>query len=371
VADTPDGIVREFRVSLRTRTRLALRAWLARWTGAERGRLWRRNYHGQFENYFAENAYEFGEYVSHKAIVGALRNALQALATRGDGPPCVVLRGVFPRRWSPFGFSADFSPATVERRPFGSKALPPRHAKGFINKGRFDIVAAAIIDAAGSELRKKSAPDHAVRQDYITDCDSEAHAFHEGHDLWLRFRQATPEFAPDDPRPDKVAANLVVIGCVENVIKDPLYVLPVADILSTLDHDTLFELRKKQFDFVDGWAADLSELSPHRKSIVSGGGDDPKSWYLSFDPNRVVIRSDKTPQEGLRAVAKLLDAINRIGQRTAPVLLRRGDALIVNNYRTLTRRKERSRFVFTWPWPPVRWLRVYYGFPRELTRREI
>ena len=353
-------------VPVRTQWRLAVRAWRARWSAAEEWRFWPRNYHGEFDRYFAENAYEFGEFVAHRAINGDLGRSLRRLTEDHEGEPWLWLRGALPHCVVPFRLAADFSRA-AQSHPVSPKNVDSLvgRSRAFIRNGRFDITAAAIVAAAAAELRKKNATDQRVRQDYLTDCDSETCTFREGRDLWLRFRQATPEFVPDDVRPDKVAAGILLVACVENTIRDPVYVLRAADVLRELDADTLCELRKKQFEFVDGWALDMSEVNRHHKSIVGGGGDDPRRWWLSFDANRIAIRSDKTSESGLRAVGRLMQQIERIGRTAAPITLRRGDALVINNYRAFLRRKERDHFVLTWPWPAIRWLRVYYGFPKE------
>jgi hypothetical protein len=355
-------VVRRVRVS--ERMRMAVRAWRARWTGAEEGRMTHRNYHGDFRRYFTENASEFGVFVANGAIDGELRAALQAFGAGTSKEPALLLRRAFPRRLLPVGFSARFSRSPGRAKTALAKP-EPHHPRAYIRKGRFDIVAAALIAAAGAELRQKNKTDLKVWQDFITDADSEITRFRECRDLWQRFRQATPEFAPDDVRPENVAASIVLIACVENTIDDPVYVLSAADVLKGLDQETLSELRKKQFEFVDGWASDLSEVNRNLKRIVGGDADSAEAWWLSFDPNRIICQSDKTSPEGRKAVGRLMQEIERASARAAPIVLRRGDALLVNNYRALVRRKERARFVITWPWPAIRWLRVYYGFPME------
>lgn len=351
-------------VRMPQRMRLAMRAWRARWTGAEEGRMTRRNYHGDFRKYFTENASDFGSFVANGAIDGELLATLRAFGAGTSKEPALLLQRAFPRRLLPLGFSARF-PWRQGHAKTGMPETEPRKPRAYLRKGCFDIVAAAIIAAAGAELRQKNKTDPKVWQDFITDADSEITRFRECRDLWQRYRQATPEFAPDDVRPEKVAASIVLIACVENTIADPIYVLPVADVLKELDPETLSELRKKQFEFVDGWAPDLSAVNLNQKRIVGGEGDRPERWWLSFDPNRIICQSDKTSPEGRKAVGRLMAQIERAGQGAVPVVLRRGDALLVNNYRALVRRKERDRFVITWPWPALRWLRVYYGFPLE------
>jgi hypothetical protein len=352
------------RVHAVRRMRLAVRSWHARWTGAEEGRVWRRNYSGGFARYFTENACDFGDFVANGAIDGALGRALEELGKGATREPYLVLRRAFPRRLLPIGFTARFSPPSG-RRTLAPADREPQRLRAFIRKGRFDIVAAALIAAAGAELRKKNQTDPQVFQDFFTDADGAITRFRETRDMWQRFRQATPEFAPDDERPEQISARILLIACAENTIEDPIYVLPAARVLAGLDADTLNALREKQFEFVDGWTWDMTVLRGNRKRIVGGAGDNPENWWLSFDPNRINERFESTSPAGLQAVGRLMQQIDRVSKDATPIVLRRGDAVIIDNYRALVRRKERDWYAITWPWPPVRWLRVYYGFPRS------
>ena len=66
-------------------------------------------------------------------------------------------------------------------------------------------------------------------------------------------------------------------------------------------------------------------------------------------------------------------SIQQIAATSArPIVLRRGDALLVDNYRALTRRQEHGyAYIVFKPFmrkrrrPPIRWLRTYYGFPKK------
>jgi hypothetical protein len=343
---------------------LALRSWRAKWTGAEHGRILPRRWHGHYTKYFVENAPHFGEYVADSAIGGRLRRALENLGSGTGANPALLIRGIFPRPLSGFALPARLaSPRNLPLGGYGAKEIAFSHPKGFLRSGRIDVAAAALLSAAGAELRQKNPTDRRVWQDFVTDVHNETYMFHESRDLWQRFRQATPEFAPDDVRKEKVSANILLIACVENTIKDPIYILSVADVLSGLDEATIGELRKKQFEFVDGWTWDLAEINRNLKSIVGGPKDDPRKMWLSFDPNRIDSQSDKTLPEGRKAVGRLMERIHDVGSKAKPVVLKRGDVLMVNNQHAMVRRKERTRFVFTWFMPALRWLRVYYGFP--------
>ena len=102
----------------------------------------------------------------------------------------------------------------------------------------------------------------------------------------------------------------------------------------------------------------------NNKSILHRGTD-----WLSFDPNRMCPANIDTIHNSV--MGALLQSIQKVATTSArKIVLRRGDALIVDNYRALTRRQEHGypSFVVN-PWmrsrPPIRWLRVYYGFPRS------
>ena len=364
------------KVSVRERLKLKRWAWFARRTGAEDTALhpmfiWPRSYkryQSGFGGYFDEHAAEFGDYISHKAISGRIRKRLEAFST-GSGEPFLIIRRVFSRRYPQRSLtrSLEDDPSYPTRKIAGEEAADLMEIR------RYDRVAAALIAGAGAELRQKQPTQH-VYHDFITAGATEKNQFADGGDMHLRYRTATPEQPPARSGGAGKAARIVLFACVENPIADPIYLIRADEVVSKLSPEHKKLLRESTFLFFDNWVS--AEVRRYRttdgKHILYDGNSETDPW-LSFDPNRFDPTFSKTTAPDLVAVGALMASIQQIAATSArPIVLRRGDALLVDNYRALTRRQEHGyAYIVFKPFmrkrrrPPIRWLRTYYGFPKK------
>ena len=360
-----------FRFSFWLRSQLRYEAWRAKQTGAEARWLWwlwpkkydrkgvksvrepgraSRRPHG-FEEYFTNNAPLFGDtiYESIKPRISSfLTQRLEGLID-SRGEPFLVIRGIFSRRF----LQASLTKKRKDDREKAEALLEKDH-----------LVASALIAATKTELRRKL-DTHTPYRDYITEVSAEINQFDDRPDMHLRYRTATPELPPATAGLN-TAARIIVFACIENPIADPIYLIRADEVINEMPAEKRNLLYEPNFDIFDRWTPDI-RMQPgpgNNKSILHRGTD-----WLSFDPNRMCPANIDTIYNSV--MGALLQSIQKVATTSArKIVLRRGDALIVDNYRALTRRQEHGypSFVVN-PWmrsrPPIRWLRVYYGFPRS------
>jgi hypothetical protein len=87
-----------------------------------------------------------------------------------------------------------------------------------------------------------------------------------------------------------------------------------------------------------------------------------------FDPNRINMQFPSMTFADRAAVGVLRDKIKQASVGAVEILLERGDALIIDNYRAMVARLEAHHgHAAPWLWrkPPVRWIRLYAGFRRQ------
>jgi hypothetical protein len=357
-----------FKFSLWLRTQLRYEAWRAKQTGAQSRLLWwllpmkydRRSAQGPdpasrrlngFEEYFANNASLFGDsiYDGIKPRISSLLAERLGSLINSDGEPFLIIRGVFSRR---------FLQASLTRIQKDN----PEKAEALLEKDH--LVAAALIAATKTSLRRKLDA-HTPYRDYFTEVSAEINQFDDRPDMHLRYRTASPELPPA-PAGLNTAARIIVFACIENPIADPIYLIRADEVIRAMPAEKRDLLYQPDFDIFDRWTRDI-RMQPgpgDNKSILHRGTD-----WLSFDPNRVCPANIDAIHNS--AIGALLESIRTVAAKSArKIVLRRGDALIVDNYRALTRRQEHgyASFVVKSLWmrgPPIRWLRAYYGFPRS------
>jgi hypothetical protein len=373
--DNPERAVRaqtfEFNFWLRRWLRYV--AWWAKKTGGEPRWLWwfwppRKYGRKGFKEYFTNNAPDFGETIYKRIeahISSPLKKQLEDFIERPD-EPYLIIRGVFSRRFLQASVARRFLQASLGGKPEDGPTKPEDdpQVKEFLDEGCYDLVASALIAATKTELRRKLDTDTPYRN-YLTEVSAEINQFVDGKDMHLRYRTATPELPPAEVGPN-TAARVIVFACIENPIADPIYLIRAKDVIGEISDDEKDRLRGPNFNIFDKWISPNIDMQPGpggNKSILHHGkGTD----WLSFDPNRV-CPAKITPIFNL-TMGLLLKSIEKVAvTRARKIVLRRGDVLIVDNYRALTRRQERG-YAFVKPqWmrrrPPIRWLRVYYGFP--------
>jgi hypothetical protein len=346
------------------RRRLRYGAWRAKQNGAGDRLLWwlwpKKYGHNGFEEYFTKNASDFGD-----TIYGEIKPRISSRLTQrlegfidGDGEPFLIIRGVFSRRFLQVSLT---------------KVLKddPEEAEALLEKRRYNLVASALIAATKTELRRKLDQGNAYR-DFITETSAEINQFVDGTDMHVRYRTATPEIPPAT-RGLNTAARIIVFACIENPIADPIYLIRVDHVIDGLSDRNKNLLREPGFIIFDKWNTPQLSMQyvPNSNKRVLHYGPSKIDW-LSFDPNRICPANMDTSHNS--AIGALMESIQKVAATSArKIVLRRGDALIVDNYRALTRRQERGYeyLVIRPPWmgskPPTRWLRAYYGFPPSRT----
>lgn len=247
----------------------------------------------------------------------------------------------------------------------------------------YEFVSSGLIKMTGKAVHRCKEPGEPPWREYMTSSNEEINVRSDGYDLPLRFRQATTDLKmtgeSDDVKEPDVAARVVIFACVENPINDPIYLLPTSEVFNELTDEDIESLAKYSFSFFDRLKDNLKQhnVVPNQRIAFPKGS--PNSNWLSFDLNRMDLETNAI-NEQRQALKNLVDAIERLDKgkktretednwaesRAIPVFLRRGDALVIDNYRMLFRRREQTYKQFNrllWNRPAKRWLRVYYGFP--------
>jgi hypothetical protein len=314
------------------------------------------------ENYVL-NPHNYGKRVA-TSFPADLKGRLAQLKTGAiTVEPFLVLRKYFPRHWNDWRYGGTFDDASYEavRRRLTT-------TEWYVADRYVDVMSTALLSSLDVRHQSKSPDGQHLSRDYFTTPCAIIDQFSADEDLPRRFRQAVPELALiDDPasKAGKRTARFVVYACIENPTQDPIWILPAQDVINALGNETKAQLRDSLFEFFDNWEQDLSARAVKIAQKILGG---PKDEWLSFDANRFNWDYEHTKPEGHRAVGELRAHIRDLAKANAiPVYLKRGDALIIDNYRALIRRTEpRYKWIKPRMWfnrPPIRWIRMYSGFP--------
>jgi hypothetical protein len=326
----------------------------------------------KFSKAFGKNPGRFGEDIAHYGLNGALGAKIE-LFREGDGGPFLVVRDLLPCCHLPWSYTA-----TMKGPAYGSEKPQMTKPKWYMRRSYYDLIGSALLAKLGVQHRSRTFTEENAYRDYFTVPGAEIDQFGKDEDVPRRWRQAIPEFAlVDEPSASSgnVTARYAVYLCVENPIKDPLWLLPVHYVVDALSEEQRKLLRHIAYEFFDHWYEDLSSrglssiqkiLGGEKVGLKPGQSENYNKW-MSFDANRLNLENSKTQQEERGAVGALrTKLVEAARQHAIPVMLRRGDVLIVDNYRTLIRRTELCYRAFN-PWlfgrPAVRWLRMYCGFP--------
>ena len=132
------------------------------------------------------------------------------------------------------------------------------------------------------------------------------------------------------------AARIIVFTCIENPIADPIYLIRADEVINEMPADKkIFCMNRTSISSIDGPLTYACNSEPgNNKSILHRGTD-----WLSFDPSRVCPANIDTLHNSV--MGALLRASEKVASTSArKIVLRRGDALIVDNYRALTRRQQ-------------------------------
>jgi hypothetical protein len=277
-------------------------------------------------------------------------------------------------------------PFLVLRRLLPRYELPWTHAgesAWFIRKGIYNLVCSGLISLTGSILHRKNEGTPPWK-DFRTSFHMQKNAKSDGYDMPLRYRQATPERRfPHDlnvRRQDDLSASVVVFACIENPIRDPIWLLPVSEVIKRLSDDNLKLLSDNKFEFFDNWTENwISEHAIRDQSVIEWvGPPDNRVCLLSYDMNRLNSLYAPTDSHYKEALGKLDHAIEVAGcdenSGAIPIVLTPGDVLVLDNARMMYARKEMPYASFRRLMvgrPAERYLRAYYGFPdaREILKR--
>lgn len=260
--------------------------------------------------------------------------------------------------------------------------------------------------------------EHQLGRNMLTDPSEQQSSDLDNIDMALRFQQSTVE--KKLPKPHEtlsygdIGCLYRVYLCVKNVLRIPIYLIPVKEIIEThlCPHYTperkaeiINILKSGQFDRIGPRSPIDEEFGDVGSSPIlrdMGNGD----WIMSFDHERVKAHGRQTNEE--RAIFELREAIRRARRDAIRVELKPREILIVDNFRVMISRREflptsfgralqlllsvatwskgalrhwRPKFrqklpdenpdrdrknkdevVRAWPVRPHRWLRTYYLF---------
>ena len=361
--------------------RLQIRKWATNTLKTSHGdrRIWwvaeRRRWPGrpskkwldEISEAYAANPEPFGRYMagklegSRKSNIEDLKKRLSAVLDESNPYPFAVVENVFPSHsW--------FYEQTKE-------------SDWYVKQQCYDFISSGLIHLAGLEHKLKAHTGHPKRT-LTSSPASLKDALTDGNDLPLRYRQATPElkFIGDTTRAVELAARMIVFACVENTTGEPIYLMPTSLVFRNLPKtlpgispptNTLDMLSAKVytlFDTRDEEQLLLTRPTPQQPLTKHGGS--PEAHWMSLDVNRMDLQ-ERMPAEHRVALKTLLETIERVEKDPSlgaiPITLKRGDALIVDNYRVLHRRHEISyhrKHAFLFGRSPMRCLYLYYGFPK-------
>lgn len=266
-----------------------------------------------------------------------------------------------------------------------------------------DFVAAGLARMLGGTIRPRyDNPDSPLARNLLTDPGEQQSSDLDNIDMALRFQQSTVEKAL--PKPGELTNTeetciFRIYVCVKNLWRQPIYLLPVREIIETHLCPNALEKEKKQN--VLKWLQEerFERRRPrsqemHREQWQPGGavlsrGRTTGDWIMSFDHERV--RATNNDAAGEEALHELREAIRRGRRDAIRVPLKVGDILMVDNLRAMVSRREfypsslgdlfrvalstlktkrsttlpsgevltQLRFA---PFRPDRWLRSYYVF---------
>jgi len=313
------------------------------------------------ENYIL-NPHNYGKRVA-SILPRALKRRLNQLkSATPNSEPFLVVRKYYPIRLRDWAYGA-----VLDDNTYNATRRRLTAASWYVADSYCDVMSTALLSALDVRHQSKSPDGQQLYRDYFTTPSAIIDQFEPDEDLPRRFRQAVPELALLDDaaaKQGKLTARFVVYACLENPIHDPIWLLPVQDVVNALSETTKAHLRSSVFEFFYYFEPDISARAVTIAQRILGGSQDE---WLSFDANRFNWDYGFTTPEGHLAVGELTHRLRELAISGAvPVYLRRGDALIVDNYRVLIRRTE-MQYTPDEPWiwgrPPIRWIRMYSGFP--------
>lgn len=262
---------------------------------------------------------------------------------------------------------------------------------------------ATLLSSLQAQTAKKGRSEEFYK-DYITTFrekrDFEKTMLWDGGDMSLRFRQSSPElpFYAGANAIEQVQPRYVVIDCLMNPIRDPVFVLMVSDIIEKLpeaireicniepgdpdDSKKIDEIVERvnstpfyKYDNYDRYS--LVREDSEVPFPIGNNIDLDRPWLgeLSWDINKVIIEREPVYEKQRQVLSIVSRAIYLAQFEAREIVLRTGDTMVIDNRRALHCRKEFDypKLRFKNRRIPIvghnrRWLRLYYGFEKEPSR---
>lgn len=289
-----------------------------------------------------------------------------------------------------------------------SRLMSPRELSAYDHRyfiqsrgARNGIRASLLFNALDCELRDEIPTGDHWRRSRYTDEKAQVTTIRDNNDVTLRFRTGAPHYRWPDPRQEKSqgeTAPFLLYLAVENPIRIPLYVITVRDVIARLPEVIRWQFEDEELSDVEVEAevrevirllceTDIEmfgkwdEKTLRQRSEVAlipqpvlrnlSGDEDNPDWALRWDPNRIDWSQFLGTDGAIRrAFAALLRAIDLANEDAVPVVLTRGDGLLIDNLRSMVRRRELGPEGAPYKdnllnYPEAWWLQVYYGFRKS------
>ncbi|ADM09109.1 ATP synthase subunit D [Parvularcula bermudensis HTCC2503] len=330
----------------------------------------------------------------------AVRRALEDFPGP-NGPRLIILRQFMERRlkgdYVRDGLRSPVWDETLYENKYFLRARSVRNA----------IRTQILFNELGAVLRAEIPSQETWQRFYHSDPTAQETTLFDSHDLHQRFRTAAPHYRwPVSTATDPVGetATFRIVAAIENPMRQPIYAITVAGIIDRFP-EVVRDFFAEEQDAIPSEAQvaerveaylqalrtvdvqmfgkyDPITLRPRSSIFVTpqpvlrnlAGDGAPADWALRYDPNRVVWEGfDESDGNIRRAFAVLAEAIQREGDAADPIVLTRGDAMLIDNQRCLIARREpntatqpplKRRLLYPNSW----WLRGYYGFREPRSR---
>ncbi len=332
-----------------------------------------------------------------KGLPSSLCDAVEGFPS-AEGPPALIFRKFIERKYKTQYLSQGLETVRNDEQTGAYQKRYFLRARGVRNAIRIQF----LMDELGAVLRAEIPTNPDWQRSYFSDPRSQETTLFDSHDLHQRFRTVAPHYRwPVATSRDAVGETALfrIITAVENPMRQPVYLITVKEVIALFptvirefledDEETVeaddprIEALQEQYlqllqtiDVTMFGKWDRRTLRPRAEvNIVpqtilrnaAPAGEAP-DWQIRWDPNRINwSQFDESDGQTRRAFAVLVEAIDRAGKASTPITLTRGDALLIDNLRTLTARREieteqMHRVKRSALYPQSWWLRGYYGF---------
>jgi hypothetical protein len=343
----------------------------------------------------------------------AFSNALVAMKRAEAPKPFVIARGLLEKKYAHLYLANGLHSKRPDGRDGEETANYYQRARTLRNA----IKIAIAFDVLDAELRDEAPNGHHWLREYYTKFDYQHVPFWDLYDIVVRFRTSTPHMRwPNSQKPssDGEVPLFRAITCIENPCQLDMRIVSVRDVIGAMP-DTLAEfgeeyesnepdivaMRREQaaraicllanspvsvFGKRDEYTLQpqmgreaVDEALIRRLDGKTANADDmdveeilEADWGIRWDPNRVILSklNPSSDSKLMRAIALLMQAIsNTMRNKSESLILSRGDAVFIDNLRSLVGRFEPNFAKIAWwkrtlGFPAEWWLQGFYGFRR-------